>query len=136
MTEPKLRIGLDIHGVIDAKPFFFSQFSHRLIENGHEVYIITGAKISEGLIRKLRNLGMVWTGLYSITNYNEDKGASIRYEDPDNPWMDEKTWDSTKARICDELKIDIHIDDTARYGEWFKTLRIPTIYVLVHKASD
>lgn len=136
MASRTLKIGIDIHGVIDANPYFFSYFSERLFKSGHQVHIITGAKWTVELAEKLsREYEIYWSHFHSITDYNERKGVPIYYKDPNHPWMDQDIWDSTKARICKENKIDIHIDDSEVYGQWFKTLKIPTIYVLVQKAS-
>ena len=45
-----MKFGFDIHGVIDTKPRFYSKLTHRLIEMGHEVHIITGAQLKNKLI--------------------------------------------------------------------------------------
>lgn len=39
-----LKVGLDIHGVIDAFPPRFKQLAYALIKDGAEVHIITGIK--------------------------------------------------------------------------------------------
>ena len=133
--QRKLKVGLDIHGVIDAHPVFFSKLTQSLIEKGHQVYIITGARITDDLIWKLTELGIVWSSLYSITDYNINRGERVHFADPSNPWMDSTTWDSTKAKICYDLKVDIHVDDTLRYGEWFEKLKVPTLFVYANKFS-
>lgn len=131
-----LKIGLDIHGVIDAKPRFFSRFSERLVKSGHQVHIITGAKWTIGLAKRLSHeYEIYWTHFHSITDYNERKGVPVSYENPDNPWMDRDLWDSTKAKICQENQINLHIDDSRIYGQWFKKLKIPTTYALVHTVN-
>lgn len=131
-----LRIGLDIHGVIDAKPLFFSLFSERLVKAGHQVHIITGARWTVELAEHLsRKYEIYWTHFHSITDYNEKRGVDVRYEGPNNPWMDQDIWNATKAKICQENQIDLHIDDSKVYGQWFKTPEILTTYVLVHKVN-
>lgn len=37
-----MRIGLDIHGVIDTFPDYFRELSYQAVTGGHEVHIITG----------------------------------------------------------------------------------------------
>jgi hypothetical protein len=72
-----MRVGLDIHGVIDKHPELFSFLSITLIMAGHEVHIITGQKISRGLIADLHRYNMVWTKIHSITDYNERRGVKV-----------------------------------------------------------
>jgi hypothetical protein len=125
------RIGLDVHGVIDTHPEIFSMLSKCFIDLGHEVHIITGPSITPEFIEKLKNFGMVWTKLHSITDYNTLNGANIQYQDKDNPWMDDDTWNSTKAKICLENEIHTHIDDSDTYGYWFKKLEVKTKYIQI-----
>lgn len=35
--------------------------------------------------------------------------------------VEDKLWDSAKARYCKEHGIDIHIDDSTIYKKWFST---------------
>jgi hypothetical protein len=46
----KLKIGLDIHGICDANPEFFSELSRLFVNAEHEVHIITGRRVSDGAI--------------------------------------------------------------------------------------
>jgi len=45
-----MKVGLDIHGVVDVRPEFFSELSKLLVSNGHEVHIITGGSVKEGTV--------------------------------------------------------------------------------------
>lgn len=124
-----MRVGLDIHGVCDKYPKFFSLLCHMLMLHKHEVHIITGQEISDKLLKKLKKLRIRYTRIHSITDYNKEKGTKIKYEDPNNPWMDDDTWNSTKAKICKKFKIDFIFDDSNIYGEWFKKLKVKTGYI-------
>ena len=43
MKEKKIyKLGLDLHGVTDKVPDFFSILTKLLVENGHEVHLMTG----------------------------------------------------------------------------------------------
>ncbi len=44
MNSVKFKLGLDIHGVVDAMPDFFSFLTDSFIKNGGEVHIITGGR--------------------------------------------------------------------------------------------
>jgi len=130
-VEP-LKIGLDIHGVIDAKPKFFSKFSIRLRSRGHTVYIITGAKITPKLIEKLREIGMEWDHLLSITDFHVNKkDVRVHFDEKGNPWMDQEVWDETKAQMCKEHKIDMLIDDSNVYGRYITKIGCKTTYLQV-----
>lgn len=116
-----MKLGLDIHGVIDTNPKFFSELSNIAIDLGHEVHIITGTMITSEKIKKLKNYGMHWSCLFSISDYHKSIGTDMTFTDPNNPWIDYALWDKTKADYCENNKIDFHIDDSVRYGELFKT---------------
>ena len=116
-----MKIGLDIHGVITANSNFFSVFSKLALEQGHKVHIITGSMVTTARIAKLESFGIVWTHFFSITDYHKNLGTNITFSDQDNPWIEDSLWDKTKADYCEDQKIDFHIDDTSRYGIFFKT---------------
>lgn len=116
-----MRIGLDIHGVITRNPNFFSLLSQLIISEGNELHIITGSMLTEDKINELKGYGVEWTHLFSISDYHKHLGTPMTFSDPDNPWIDGKAWDKTKSKYCADFKIDFHIDDTERYGEYFKT---------------
>jgi hypothetical protein len=126
-----LRVGLDVHGVCDKYSKIFSELSAGLIDSGFEVYIITGQRDTVDLRKKLNSLNIHWTKIFSITDYNQEKGVKVKYKDPNNPIMDQRIWNSTKARICQENNVDIHYDDSKVYGKWFKKLKVKTLYLLV-----
>jgi nitrogen regulatory protein PII len=126
-----MRIALDIHGVLDKYPELFSELSKLFMLHKHEIHVITGQEITDKLLKDLEKFGIKYTAIHSITNYNKKKGTKIKYEDPDNPWMAPDTWNSTKAKICKELRIDFIFDDSDVYGKWFKRLHIKTKYIQI-----
>lgn len=116
-----MRLGLDIHGVIDANPKFFSELSKIAIDQGHEIYILTGTMVTQSKVDTLKKYGMVWTRIFSISDYHKSLGTTMTFQKDDNPWIDNDLWDKAKSDYCKDTNIDFHIDDTARYGELFKT---------------
>jgi len=116
-----MKIGLDFHGVINAKPELFSILSHLLVENGHEVHVITGAELSEELKEQLEQFNIKYTHLFSVSSYHKSAGTKVWYDEKNTPWMDEDTWNNTKAWYCMQNKIDLHIDDSDTYSKFFKT---------------
>jgi len=119
--KKKLKIGLDIHGICDAKPEFFSELSRLFVNAGHDVHIITGRRVSDGALDEIKDLGLSYTHFFSISDYHVEKGTKVWEDDDGNPWLEGELWDRTKGDYCAKHNIDFHIDDTARYGDYFKT---------------
>ncbi len=115
-----MKIGLDLHNVIDANPEFFKKLSHDLISCGWEVHIITGKRFKL-VEQELKSFGIEYTHFYSITEEEEKNGSVVTEDEKGDPWMDKDVWNTSKARYCKEKGIDLHIDDSATYGEFFKT---------------
>ena len=121
MKEKKIyKLGLDLHGVTDKVPDFFSILTKRLVENGHEVHLMTGEHEGPLLDEQIEECGIVYTHLFSIADWHKRRGTDMSYDADGNPWMDSKTWDASKAMYAEEEGIDMVIDDTARYGTYFK----------------
>lgn len=116
----KIKIGIDIHGVIDVHPEFFSVLTKLLVDNGHEVHIITGSRIKEE-IKHLENYNVSYTHLFSITDHHTNKGTVVTWDDKGEPHLDPYLWDKTKAEYCKEAGIDLHFDDSDTYNYFFKT---------------
>lgn len=117
----KLKIGLDVHGICDANPEFFSELSRLFVVAGHELHIITGRRISDGALEEIRDLGISYTHFFSISDYHQEIGTRMWEDDDGNPWLEGELWDRTKGDYCKKHKIDFHIDDTERYGQYFST---------------
>lgn len=116
-----MKLGLDVHGVIDVRPEIFSLISNMYVISGHEVHIITGSEDSPRLRATLGHYGIKYTHLYSIISYHKNNGLHVRYDDPENPWIDKDIWDRSKAEYCAKNDIDLHIDDSGIYGRYFLT---------------
>lgn len=124
-----MKFGFDIHGVIDALPKVFSVMTTLLVDNGHEVHIMTGSKWNEDIENQLKSMGVKWTHHFSITDHHISCGTPMRYDpNPDHPWIntgnpdeDNRLWDCAKGEYCQKHGIDFHIDDTMRYNDHFCT---------------
>jgi len=115
-----LKIGLDIHGVIDYNPKFFSHLSKKLIDDGHEVHIITGSMKTPKIEDLLKELKISYTHFFSVADSLIANGETVTFTDPDNPWFESSSWNLAKGKYCESMKIDIHFDDTRAYGDHFK----------------
>jgi len=120
LKETIKKIGIDIHNVIDADPQFFSMFTQDLISMGWEVHILTGPP-KEKALKELLMWDIKFTHLFSISDYHIAMGTPINYDGKGNPWMDKDAWDRTKGDYCFREGILLHIDDTERYQQYFKT---------------
>ncbi|WP_300669024.1 hypothetical protein [Desulfoluna sp.] len=116
-----IKLGIDVHGVADTFPDFFSKVSRELVSQGHEVHIITGAEHTRALELYLKDqLGLSWTHLFSVTTYHKKEGTEVTYIDG-NPYMDNRIWSRSKAEYCRRNGIELHIDDSDIYGKYFST---------------
>ena len=115
------KLGLDLHGVSDKVPRFFSLITSLLVENGHEVHVMTGEHITPVLYKQLSEHKIAYTHVFSISEWHKNQGTEMSYDSDGNPWMDSKVWDASKAVYAEENKLDLVIDDTARYGAYFKS---------------
>jgi len=124
----KYKVGFDVHGVVDTKPVFVA-LARMLVEAGHEVHVITGARITDSFMKSLTDLGMRWTHIFSITDHHEKLGTPVTDDVDGNPHMPSKMWNPTKAWYCDQRGIHMHIDDSSIYGDYFR--EIDTVYLRV-----
>jgi len=119
-----MKLMLDIHGVLDKNPRVFVPLACEILcQPDNEVHIVTGHTVSSELIEQLLsyNHGMkYWTHLVSIQDeLSKDPSLVIGVNAFDRPVFDDRTWDSFKGKYAWEHDIDLAIDDTERYREYF-----------------
>jgi hydroxymethylpyrimidine pyrophosphatase-like HAD family hydrolase len=116
-----IKVGFDIHGVIDRDPVLFAKLTRKLKESGHQVHILTGRELGEEILSKLNGLDIVYDQLFSITSYHKAIGTYITYKDGDitQPLISPPKWDRTKADYADREGLDVHFDDSTVYGDYF-----------------
>lgn len=115
-----MRIGIDFHGVINKKPELFAALSQALVAAGHEIHIITGPR-RDKVESHLKQFNIAYTHFFSIVEFEESKGTEILWNSDGDPFMDMGIWNRAKAEYCKRQNIDLHIDDSAEYGEYFMT---------------
>ena len=121
-----MKLGLDIHGVIDSNPKSFAFMSQSIISNGGEVHIITGGSWTTELEDQLKGYGIKWTSHFSVYDYLVNSGidsiGTIQFPDGTiQEKFDYDLWDTIKAGYCKSNEIDLHIDDTEVYSKYFTT---------------
>jgi hypothetical protein len=119
-----MKIGLDIHGVIDSHRKFFSELTNVLkVMNeqhgaNHEVHVMTGPRQQD---LKPEELAGIWyTHIFSLTDYHVAKGTEVKWV-KGNPYMEEYSWNRTKGDYAREHQLDLVIDDTLDYHHFFST---------------
>jgi hypothetical protein len=113
-----MKIGLDIHGVIDRYPALFKTLSTHAVRLGKEVHIITGQSWAEAY-KTVENLGICYTHHFSIVDYHKEKGTKM-WQNSNGTWqMDNYDWNRSKGDYIWREKIDIHFDDDYNYVNYF-----------------
>jgi hypothetical protein len=117
-----MKLGLDFHGVITNNNKLFKTLADMIIMSGGEVHVITGAR-EDTFNKQCEEYGIALdhTHFFSISDYHIEKGTDVDLTDPDFPKMDTDLWDRAKAKYCAENGIDLMVDDSPHYGEYFTT---------------
>lgn len=117
-----MKIGLDVHGVLDTHTNVFATIAKALVADGHEVHIITGPSKAHAM-KDLATLdikeGVHYTHFCSIIDYRASQGVTVTWDDRGHGWLRSELWDSAKAEYCSENGVHIHIDDSEVYGKHF-----------------
>lgn len=117
----KLKIGIDLHGVSDAFPSFFSELTRLFVADDAQIHIMTGELITPALHEQLEACGLKYTHLYSIAQEHKDKGTPMTFDDKGTPWIEQDLWVRAKGEYAKLHELDLVIDDTESYGAYFST---------------
>lgn len=120
-----MKIGLDIHGVIDSDPVRFIELAREVKEDGGNIYILTGRPIDENLMQELNQCGFakdLYDAIFSIQDsLDANKVEVLGLDKYGRNHYPEELWNSAKAKFCSTWKIDLHIDNSIEYGPYFST---------------
>jgi len=114
----KIKIGIDFHGVFDAKPQYFSMFCKDAIKQGWEIHIISGGP-EEKIREYLKRYDAPYTKVYTILGEAQQLGI-VKYQN-NSFHIDDAFWDEAKAKYCKKNKVSLHIDNSPEYGKYFST---------------
>jgi hypothetical protein len=122
----KFKLGLDLHGVIDAIPEEMAFLSKAVVDAGGEVHILTGSTLDSKTYDLLTKHGIKCTHVFSIYDYLMSRSTptvgEIKFPDGDvQKQFIYGAWDRVKGDYCARWKISLHIDDTLIYNEHFST---------------
>lgn len=107
-----------MHGVITAKPEFFSRLSHAVIAAGGELHIITGSSANSDIFERLTAYNIAYTHFYSLLDHCVNAGMDVKWKG-DKFYTDPSCWNRIKRDYCEKHGIDLLIDDSPEYGEDF-----------------
>ena len=114
-----MKIGLDIHGVIDTYPEMFRDLTLKWKNEGHEVHIITGEPYKTASPTVIEN-GVCYDEFFSIVDHHVKVSApSLRQDDKGHYWVDRPVWLATKGDYARRVGLDVHFDDQIEYAEYF-----------------
>lgn len=127
LSTSTFKLGIDVHGVIDDLPEFFSFLTNSIISSGGEVHIITGGSLkSDDLINLIKRSGVKWTHMFSVYDHlmssEEETHGMHKFSDgTDQQKFKDEIWNKVKGEYCNKNNISLHIDDTLVYGDYFTT---------------
>lgn len=117
------KLGLDLHGVVDKTPMKFIKLAMCVKNNGGEVWLCTGSRNNQKLIDQLLSYcdGVQWwTHIFSITDYLIQNGVKhVENADGGIRVEEDSIWDRVKGDWAREHQIDLHIDDSPAYAQYF-----------------
>ena len=131
MSTGKLKVGLDIHGVIDTYPEKFRLLSRALVRDGAEVHIVTGVKRDSRIDQLLADAGIEFTHYFSIVEELESRGANLEWRDG-LPYAKDEEWNVAKRDYCKAQEISLMLDDSPIYLETFREVDTTYLHVINH----
>lgn len=112
-----MKVGIDIHNCIDLYPEYFSELSHQLVLDGHEVHIITGQRWEE-VQNIVEEVGVIYTHHYSIVDYHLTQPTKMWQDERGTWWMDKTIWTRSKGDYIHREGITLHFDDQFEYANY------------------
>lgn len=121
-----MKLSIDLHGVLDDLPYVIKALTSAIIKDNGEVHILTGSTTKRA-VEELKELDLIenihYTHVQGLPDYLESKGkipVGFNEQFQNNEYLD-LDWNTAKAQYCSENNIDLHLDDTIEYGNYFRT---------------
>ncbi|VUD41804.1 hypothetical protein TDB9533_00564 [Thalassocella blandensis] len=125
----QLKIGIDIHGVIDAYPERFKKLTAVLVAGGAQVHIVTGSRRDKNIDIMLAKHEITFTHYFSIVDYLVSTGKDVTWKNG-KPYADETAWNNAKRDYCQSQNIDLMIDDSAIYRDTFHDISTTYLHLI------
>ena len=128
-----MKLGFDIHGVIDTFGVFQKMIDILVEHEDVEIHVLSGLeeKYLEDQIGHLIDLDKI-THFFSVTDHLVATGATVEWKDG-LPWADDESWNRAKTEYCDEVGIDVLFDDSPVYAKYFDKSK--TVYCQIHNTQ-
>lgn len=125
-----MKLGFDIHGVIDTFGAFQKMINILVEHDDVEIHVLSGLEeiYLEEQIGHLIDLSKI-THFFSVTDYLVESGAKVEWKDG-LPWADDESWNRAKTVYCDKVGIDVLFDDSPVYATYFDESK--TVYCQIH----
>ena len=130
--DKKLKIGFDVHGVIDSFPSIVQLLKVLSISGRAEIHIITGQRYDLVIKDLMSRLDIRPYAYFSIVEYLENKGVPIEWKN-NLPFADKEQWNNAKKEYCASVGIDILFDDSPAYQQTFNDSK--TLFCLVNNPN-
>ncbi len=117
----KIKVSIDLHGVIDEDKEKWESFARDLYEDNNKVYILTGSSYNDAL-DDLNSLGFDLTiieEIISTTDYLINEGYKWEYDKHNRPSFELPAWWGAKAELIKKYNIELHFDNESRYKGYF-----------------
>lgn len=124
-----MKIGLDLHGVIDRFPVELCLATRKWLSHGHEVHIVTGSSW-HAVNQQISDYHISFTHAFSIVDYHREILTPMELKES-GWWMEPNVWDKTKGEYAARVGLDIHFEDSIEYARWF-----PTSCTFIHVGSN
>lgn len=129
-----MKIGIDLHGVIDNDPMLFKKLLTILCLQDREVYIVSGPP-KEEILAELNALGfeeeLHYKEIHSIVDFLKESGVEMWQDERGRWWSNNEDWLSSKAKICDGLSLEYMLDDKEMYRPAFDNIK--TKFILYYR---
>lgn len=129
-----MKIGIDLHGVIDDDPKLFKKVMILMHSQDREVYIVSGPPKID-IVVELNELGFEkgvhYEEVYSIVDFLKESGVEMWQDGENRWWSNDEDWLSSKAKICNGLSLEYMLDDQEMYRPSFDSIR--TKFVLYYR---
>ena len=130
-----LKVGLDIHGVIDTYPDKFRLLSQAFYRDGAEVHIVTGVKRDQRIDKLLSDAGIHFTHYFSIVEHLEQTQGQVEWIGG-LPYADETQWNRAKRDYCHRQGLDFMFDDSEIYRDTFHDIDCTFLHVVTKTTQN
>ncbi len=117
-----MKIGIDLHGVLDDNIESAQFHLSKLVQDGDTVLVISGpptAQIKKELTELGFEQGVHYHEIKSVVDHLKETGAEMWQDEKERWWTHDDIWWGTKGEICEQCEVDIMVDDHIEFAVGF-----------------